>query len=279
MKEISENVVIDASLSGVTVGVIKTPKGVIFIDSPLTPKDVQSWRTTAMKNDSGPSRVHILLDEHFDRTACAVPIKSPVFAHEKTSKAIQSRPTTFRFPASDTGSEWELYPEIGPMQWINPEITFTQSMKLELDDDIVVELDYHPGPSKGAIWVGMPYQKIVFIGDAVIVEEPPFLENADIDLWLETLELLKSDTYKDYTIISGRSGVIERNDIQEQIKFLNFVQKRLEKFSIKAIDAGQVEKLAASLLETFPTKTKRIQEHYKARLKWGINQYYGRSVR
>jgi glyoxylase-like metal-dependent hydrolase (beta-lactamase superfamily II) len=278
MKEISENVIIDTSLSGVTVGVIKTPKGVIFIDSPLTPKDVQSWRTIAVKTDSGPSRLQILLDEHFDRTACAVPIKCPVLAHEKTSKAIQSRPSTFRLPTSDTGSEWELYPEIGPMQWINPEITFTQAMKLELDDD-VVELDYHPGPSKGAIWVGMPGQKIVFIGDTVVVEEPPFLENADIDLWLEELEILRSDKYKGYTIISGRSGVIEKNDVQDQIRFLNLAKKRLEKFSTKIIDAGQVEKLAISFLETFPTKTKRIQEHYKARLKWGINQYYGRTIR
>jgi glyoxylase-like metal-dependent hydrolase (beta-lactamase superfamily II) len=278
MKEINENIVIDTTLSGVTVGVIKFPKGVIFIDSPLTPKDVQSWRTTAMKNDSGPSRLHIVLDEHYDRTACVIPIKSPVLAHEKTSKAIQSRPTFFRFPTSDTGSEWELYPEVGPMQWINPEITFTQSMKLELDDD-VVELDYHPGPSRGAIWVGMPSPKIIFIGDTAVVEQPPFLENADIEQWLEALALLKSDQYKDYTIISGRSGVIERNAIQEQMKFLSTVQKRLEKFSGKAIDSAQLEKIATSLLEEFPAKTKKIQEHFKARLKWGISQYYGRSVR
>lgn len=164
------------------------------------------------------------------------------------------------------------------MQWINPEITFTQSMKLELDDD-VVELDYHPGPSRGAIWVGMPGPKIIFIGDTAVVEQPPFLENADIEQWLEALALLKSDQYKDYTIISGRSGVIERNAIQEQMKFLSTVQKRLEKFSGKAIDSAQLEKIATSLLEEFPAKTKKIQEHFKARLKWGISQYYGRSVR
>ena len=277
MIEINEHVMIDNSLSGVTVGVIKSSKGVIFIDSPLTPKDVQSWRTTAMKNDSGPGRLHILIDEHFDRTACVVPIKSPVLAHEKTSKAISSRPTTFRFPPADTGSEWELYPEIGPIQWIYPEITFTQSMKIEMDDD-VVDLDYHPGPSKGAIWIGLPQLNIVFIGDAVVVKEPPFLENADIDQWLETLNILKSDRYKDYTMISGRSGVIDRNDIQEQIKFLNMVKKRLEKFTSKEMDGNQVEKLATSFLDIFPTKNKRTQEHYKARLKWGISQYYSRTM-
>ena len=277
MIEINEHVMIDNSLSGVTVGVIKSSKGVIFIDSPLTPKDVQSWRTTAMKNDSGPSRLHVLMDEHFDRTACTVSIKSPVLAHEKTSKAISSRPTTFRFPASDTGSEWELYPEIGPMQWIYPEITFTQSMKIEMDDD-VVDLDYHPGPSKGAIWLGLPQLKIVFIGDAVVTKEPPFLENADIDQWLETLEILKSDPYKNYTIISGRSGVIDKNDIQDQIKFLNQVKKRLEKYTSKEMDANQIEKIATGFLDMFPTKTKRTQEHYKARLKWGISQYYSRNM-
>ncbi len=277
MIEINEHVMIDDSLSGVTVGVIKSSKGVIFIDSPLTPKDVQSWRTTAMKNDSGPSRLHVLMDEHFDRTACVVPIKSPVLAHEKTGKSIIGRPTTFRFPSSDTGSEWELYPEIGPMQWIYPEITFTQSMKIEMNDD-VVDLSYHPGPSKGAIWLGLPQLKTLFIGDAVVTKEPPFLENADIDQWLETLDLLKSSEYKDFTIISGRSGVIDKDDIQEQIKLLTQIKKKLEKYVSKEMNVNLVEKLALSFMDMFPAKTKRLQEHYKARLKWGINQYFSKNI-
>ena len=277
MIEINEHVMIDNSLSGVTVGVIKSPKGVIFIDSPLTPKDVQSWRTTAMKNDSGPSRLHVLMDEHYDRTASVVPIKSPVLAHEKTSKSISSRPTTFRFPSSDTGSEWELYPEIGPLQWIYPEITFTQSMKIEMDD-AVVDLDYHPGPSKGTIWLGLPQLKIVFIGDTILTKEPPFLENADIDLWLDALNILKSNEYKNFTIISGRSGVIDKEDIQDQIKLLTQIKKKLEKYISKEMNANLIEKLAVGFLDMFPAKAKRIQEHYKARLKWGINQYFSKNM-
>lgn len=278
MKEISENVIIDDSLSGVTVGVIKTPKGVIFIDSPLTPKDVQSWRTTAMKTDSGSSRVQVLLDEHFDRTATVVPIKSPVISHEKTSKAIQARPSTFRFPTSDTGSEWELYPDIGPMQWISPEITFTNNLLLEWDEDVAI-LEYHPGPSKGCSWVKIPGTKILFIGDTVVAGEPPFLENADLEQWLEELESLKSEQFKDFIIISGRSGIIEKADIQAQIKFLHQLNKKIEKFSAKNIESGQLDKFIAGLLENFPTKTKKLQEHYHARLKWGISQYYTKNIR
>lgn len=278
MKEISETVVIDTSFSGVTVGVIKTPKGVIFIDSPLTPKDVQSWRTIAMKNDGGSTRIQILLDEHFDRTACSVPIKCPIIAHEKTCKAIQNRPSNFRLPTSNTGSEWELFPEIGPMQWLNPEISFSTSMKLEWEEDSA-RLDYHPGAAKGAIWVTLPSQKIIFVGDTVVAGEPPFLENADLDLWLEALEFLKSDEYKGYTIIGGRSGVVEKKDIQEEIKLLTQIKKRLEKFSSKNLDAGQLEKFAMGLIDAFPGKTKKIQEHYRARLKWGISQYFNRNMR
>jgi len=278
MIEISENVIIDTSLSGVTVGVIKTPRGVIFIDSPLTPKDVQSWRTTAMKTDSGSSRVQVLLDEHFDRSATTVPIKSPVLAHEKTCKAIQARPSTFRLPTSYTGSDWELYPDIGPMQWIIPEITFTNNMLLEWDEDVAI-LEYHPGPSKGCSWVKIPGARILFVGDTVIAGEPPFLENADLEPWLQELDLLKSDEFKEFTIISGRSGIIDKTDIQTQIKFLNLLKKRLEKFSAKNIEVTQLEKFTASLMESFPTKTKKVQEHYNARLKWGISQYYTKNIR
>jgi len=277
MIEIRENIIIETTLSGVTVGAIKTPEGVIFIDSPILPKDVQFWRTMIMKNDCGPLRLHILLDEHFDRTACVVPIKSPVVAHEKTGKAIQNRPTTLRFSVSATGGDWELYPEVGPIQWTNPEITFTQSIEIELDED-PIKLDYHPGPARGAIWVSLPIQKVVFVGDAVVAGEPPFLENADIDQWLEALELLKSNSYKGYTIISGRSGVIGKKEIQEQIRFLNLVRKRMEKFSAKTIGVEQLEKLTLNLLEAFPTPTKKLQEHYKARLNWGLSHYYSHSI-
>jgi len=278
MQEINENIIIDTSMSGVTVGVIKTVRGVLFIDTPLTPKDVQSWRTIAMKNDGGSTRIHVLLDEHFDRTTSTIPIKVPVIAHEKTSKAIQGRPSNFRLPSVDTGSEWELYPEIGPLQWIVPEITFSSEMKLEWDNDMA-ELDYRPGPSRGAIWIDLPNYKVIFVGDAVVAGEPPFLENADLDQWLEILDILKSNDYKNYTIVSGRSGVVGKNEINDQIKFLNLVKKKLEKYSSRSIDAAQLDKFAISLLDNFPTKTKKMQEHYKARLKWGISQYFNRTLR
>ncbi len=278
MKEISGNVLIETSLSGVTVSVIKTPKGVVFIDSPLTPKDVQSWRTVAMKNNGGHNRVQVLLDEHFDRTTCSLPIKIPVIAHNSTSKSIQNRPSNFRLPPSNTGSTWELYPEIGPMQWIIPEISFTSTMNLEWDDGIA-RLEHHPGPSKGGIWVIISHQKIVFVGDAVLVKEPPYLENANIERWIENLELLRSTTYKDFKIISGRNGIVESGDIQEQIKLLNQIKKRLDRYATKGMDSTQTEKIVASFIDNFPTRTKKMREHFESRLRWGIQQYFNRNIR
>jgi len=50
-------------------------------------------------------------------------------------------------------------------------------------------LEQHPGPSSGAIWVTVPDDKVVFLGDAVLKNQPPFIAHADLPAWIEALEL------------------------------------------------------------------------------------------
>ena len=66
-------------------------------------------------------------------------------------------------------------------------------------------IEHHPGPAPGAIWVEIPSKKIVFVGDAVVEHQPPFLADADLPAWIETLSVLRIPKYRDYTIVSGRS--------------------------------------------------------------------------
>jgi hypothetical protein len=50
-------------------------------------------------------------------------------------------------------------------------------------------------------------EKVIFIGDAIVANEPPFLAHADIDEWIVSLEFLQKN-YKNFSIISGRGGPI-----------------------------------------------------------------------
>jgi len=273
MKEITENIMLETEFEGVTVGAIRTPEGVVMIDTPLNPKEAQSWRTTCARLTSGSDRLLVLLDEHFDRTAGARVMRCPIIAHDRTAQAIASRPSSSRPQVSRTGAAWESCQEITTIHWVQPEITFTNTMQIDWGDESI-QLEYHPGPSRGSIWVILPQQNIAFVGDTVMPGQPPFLASAEINSWMESLELLKSRQFKDYSLICGRGILAAKEDILELQKFLKSAQKTLEKLSATQATTTDAEESGMAMVEGFAYKNKAELELYRIRLAYGLSQYY-----
>jgi glyoxylase-like metal-dependent hydrolase (beta-lactamase superfamily II) len=180
----------------------------------------------------------------------------------------------FKAQSDDTGADWELLTGLGNIRWTPPEITFTQQMTIYWSDSPVV-LEHHPGPSAGASWVCVPDARVVFIGDAVVPNQPPFLANADIPAWVESLKLLLSSAYRGYTIVSGRNGVVNVDDIREQVKFLKRVDARLERLAGKKQLPAATESLVSTLLDEFEIPVTRRQQ-YTHRMRYGLLHYYTR---
>jgi glyoxylase-like metal-dependent hydrolase (beta-lactamase superfamily II) len=273
MKEIADGVIIETGFSGVTLGAVQTSQGVIMIDTPLYTKDSQSWRTTVSKSGIGLERLLVILDEHYDRTISARLMRCSVITHENTAQSIASRPSNVRMPISLTGCDWEKLGNLGPLHWIRPEITFSLKMRVEWSDD-PVELEFHPGPANGAIWVVLSRRKVAFVGDTVTPNQPPFLASANINDWLETLKYLKTAIFREYLVIGGRSGLVTKEDVKVQIGFLKIVKKKLEKLASINANQDAVEKIALELAASFQPKSNKVRELYETRLRWGMIQYY-----
>ena len=189
MDSISKQVFIEDQYPGVTLGVINLSRGLVQIDAPPSPEDGRSWRAALMGLSSGPERILINLDAHPDRTLGVRTMDCSVIAHEETAEVFRNRPSTFKSQSDETGANWETIPGLAGTRWVPPEISFTQAMTLQWGDTPLL-LESHPGPNAGAIWVILPDEKIVFVGDAVLNNQPPFLFNADLPAWLETLGTL-----------------------------------------------------------------------------------------
>ncbi len=273
MKEISDNIMLETEFEGVTVGAIQTPQGIVMIDTPLNPKEAQVWRTTCSRMTGGSDRLLVLLDEHFDRTAGARVMRCPIIAHDRTAQAVASRLSSARPPVNRTGSAWESCQEITTIHWVSPEITFTNTMQINWGDE-PIQLEYHPGPSRGSTWVVLPQQHIAFIGDTVMPGQPPFLASADIVAWLEAIEMLKSREFKDFTLICGRGILATREDILELQKFLKSAQKTLEKLSASQATTSDAEASGFAMAEEFSSKNKSEMDLYRTRLAYGLSQYY-----
>src|SRR5512138_176217 len=274
MDAIAKNVYIEDKYLGVTLGVITQPRGLIQIDAPPSPEDGRIWRASLMGMGGGPERVLINLDSHPDRTLGARSMDCTVIAHEKTALAFRNRPNTFKAQGDETGANWEAIPGLGSVRWAPPEISFMEKMTLHWGDSPIL-LESHPGPSAGAIWVILPEEKVVFVGDAVTKGQPPFLAHASLPEWIETLKLLLEPAYKGFAIVSSRGGVITPQVVRNQAEILKRINDKVEKLGAKKSAPAAVEKLADQLLKDFKAPAAR-QKQYAHRLRYGLNHYYAR---
>jgi len=256
----------------VTLGVITLQRGLIQIDAPPAPEDGRSWRAALMGMGSGHERVLINLDSHPDRTLGVRGMDCTVIAHEKTAQAFHNRPNTFKAQGDETGANWEAIPGLGSVRWAPPEISFGQQLTLHWSESPVV-LESHAGPTAGAIWVILPNEKIVFVGDAVMKGQPPFLAHADLPAWIESLDILQGPDFKGYTVVSGRGGVVTPQALRTQSENLKHIQDKLEALGKKRAAITATDKLAEQLLKDYKAPVAR-QKQYAHRLSYGLRHYF-----
>ncbi|MDZ4158423.1 MAG: MBL fold metallo-hydrolase [Anaerolineaceae bacterium] len=274
MQEISPGVYIDNGYAGVTVGAINWVHGLILIDAPFRVDDIRSWRSALLTLGGGMDRLLINLDAHLDRTLGVRSLNCTVIGHERMVEVFQARPLTIKIQPGQTGEEWELWNSLGSIRWMPPEITFSHQLTIHSDNNPVL-IEHHPGPAPSAAWVALPEKRILFVGDAVIPNQPPFLANAELSLWIEQLNLLLSPAYKHWLIISGRGGLVTTEDIRRQLRYLEKVEKLLANLASRNTLPADIVKHIPSLLSGFDIPEERANL-YQQRLRHGLSSLYSR---
>ena len=277
MEKIGNGIFIENAYSGVTLGGLIQPFGTIFIDAPLRAEEGRMWRATLNGLGGGNNRLLVNLDAHPDRTLGARIMECTILAHQKTAQVFRSRPSVFKGQNADSGSEWETYDEAVGTRWAVPDITFSQRIVLHWGGPDII-LEHHAGPTPGAIWVDIPETMTVFVGDCVLADQPPFLANADIPTWIESLDVLES-SYQGYTIISGRGGAIPFDAVQKLRNQLALIQNELERIaSHDNVDATEI--LIPMVLNIQESSGHSgLEEQYAQRLRHGLAQYFMRHYR
>lgn len=271
MKQIENGIYYEDTYPGVTLGAIIFPNGTIMIDSPLQAEDARSWRAMLFNISSSTKRFLVNLDAHPDRTLGSRAMESTIIAHTKTAEELKIRPSVFKGQNLVSGSEWEINERVIGTRWTHPVITLNTQILLHLNEAEVI-IEHHPGPSPGSIWVIIPSAKVVFIGDTVVPNQPPFLSQADLPAWIETLNLL-SKSFSNYTIISGRGGTVAIETVRSQKSYLTKVMKGLVRLANREAPPEKTESLVNRLLKDFKIPPYR-KTQYINRLQYGLFHYY-----
>lgn len=277
MQEIIKGIYVENSYLGVTLGAINLDHGLILVDAPPRAEDSRSWRATLANLGGGVDRLLVNLDSHVDRTLGARAMECTIVAHEKTAQVFRNRPITFKAQSGATGAEWEQISGLGSVRWAPPELTFTERLSINWSGSPLI-LEHHPGPNPGAIWIDYPAARVLFVGDVIMHDQPPFLANADLAAWIESLQLLLSMTYQDYFLISGRGGVVIASDVKAQLFYIQEIKSQIEELAERKAPPEATEEIIPHLLSPldYPAYYK---EKYTQRLKWGLYHYYIRRNR
>jgi glyoxylase-like metal-dependent hydrolase (beta-lactamase superfamily II) len=272
MQEIENGIYINDDYPGITLGALIYPHGAILVDAPPHPDDGRAWAGIVRSMGTGANRLLAVLDSHPDRAIGLRAMDTPVIAHELTARALEDRPAIFKGQNPDTGAEWELCEGLSGIRWGKPSITFTEQAIIEWGDQTFY-LEHHPGPAPGASWLIVPELAVVFVGDVMTVGQPPFLADADIDEWVDSLDLLLTRPYKDYLIVSSRGGVVDHDELREMRRFLKETQRRLDRFDERGADPEETANTVDNLLTRFDFPAER-KDFYTRRLTHGLRQYY-----
>jgi hypothetical protein len=86
------------------------------------------------------------------------------------------------------------------------------------------------------------------------------------------------NAYQDFTIVSGRSGIVPYSAIQEQRNLLESIEAQLEALAQKQAAPEAVETLIQPILTALNAPVER-QKQYTQRLAFGLRHYYTRRYR
>ncbi len=269
MQELTPNVSIQQNALGLYTGIIQTKDGNILIDSPYRTEDHKNWGNRNVKSDA---IFLVLLDTQYDRTLSAKGCDCIIISQSDYLLPAKPRQQAVKLQeellgAGDgheqTGSSSRPYA---------PEISFDKNMNLFFGGSEIF-LEHHPGSNVAGIWAVLPQEKVIFVGDSVMVNQPPFLAYSEPAAWAADMKILASRAFKGYQIVSSRAGIVTQDQVRAMGKLMTFIQTSICTLKEKNADLD-------TYLELIPRILKRIEyspsdgELFFNRLRWGLTTYY-----
>jgi glyoxylase-like metal-dependent hydrolase (beta-lactamase superfamily II) len=275
-------VVTETRWRGLAAAAILGRRGALCLDAPLQPLEADEWIAELRSKGAARLAFVVQMDSSPERAVAVANLRAlpqagavTVVAHQHTAEVMRTPPDSLRtgavlatMGAGFQGGEFALPP------WVRPQITFTERLTFHWDRT-EVDLIHVPGVNPGALWVHLPEEKVLFVGDALTVNMPPYLGEADIPAWLEALGRLRHAPYKGARLFSGRGGWVAPAHVVRFATFLRAVQHRLESLKSKSEPQKDLTRAAASLSAYFHfPRDRRLM--VESRLRLGLQALWER---
>ncbi len=268
MEAISPYISIERNGIGLYVGLIHYDFACLQIDANFHPQDLPFFRLAGEKNHNLLC-FQVLLDTNYDRVLSTKGSDSITITQSHAA-------TTGRVKTTAKSQDEQLtfldMHETPTSRWVPPEILYQTDLALALGN-LEILFEHRAGSNHAGTWVRIPQEKVIFVGDSVVVNQSPFLAYANLSIWEEDLKYLQGKQFENYRIVSSRSGIVEANDVQKMAKLIAFIHTLIEPLDAKKSVIDEYHALIPKIMKKFEL-TPNESELYFNRLRWGLSTYF-----
>lgn len=274
MEELAPNIFVETTYEGVNVGAVVTKGGIICIDAPSYPRDARHWVTRLSQLNPRPIKFAILTNAHGDRILNTRWLDAPIVAHEKAAEKLNNYDKRYPQHLLDSLAQRNLMAgkELvnGPVD--RAAISFNKTITIIADDYHLI-LSHTPGPSPGNTWVYIPETGILFTGDSISVDTPPFIGELWINEWLQSLtETL--DHYDVQYLVPGRGSVSTPDQaVPQLVDYLTYIEENIRRLILEDKKREAAIFLEGKLLAMYPTGD-LPQEWLQKQIRLGLERAY-----
>jgi len=253
IREIAPDVFVETEYHGANVGFVLSGEGVILVDSPMLPKQARHWLKEIRKRTGEPVRYIINTDHHRAHIVGNQYFPGAnVIAHENAWKEMRSYGDSFRTRLlnmyrdrmPDAVAEWEE-----SLQIVKPHITFTnRSVMFKGDKEIhLITVGGHT-PATSVVY--LPHERLLFAGDVVVTNRPPFLSQGNTKEWLEALTYLRKLRYD--ILIPGHGELTGKEATQKMSEYLRMIRRRVRTAYQSGLSKGDTARSLSHLVRFWP---------------------------
>jgi cyclase len=206
MEQIAPGVYVESRYASGNVGAILTGAGVVCVDVPMLPSDVDHWRAQIASVTDEPITVLIQTDYDQVRVISTYLLDVPLIAQDATWDKMK----TYSSDKVLNQIQDILRPDVGEINWRArmPDITFSEKLLLHKGKREIHVL-YGGGHSPATCMVYIPEESLIFAGDTVFCNMHPTMTQAETKQWLSTLTTLRKMSVG--TIIPGHGSLCEKD--------------------------------------------------------------------
>jgi cyclase len=253
VQEIAPNVLVETGYHGANVGCIITGEGVILIDAPMLPDEARAWRAEIEQRtdqeilyviNTDHHRGHVMGNQYFPTAT--------VIAHEFAWKNMKSYGESFRtrllnlyrnrIPSAV--QEWEQNLKI-----VEPKITFTDRTVFYKGDK---EIHLIPvgGHTAATTVIYLPRDRVLFAGDLVVTDRPPFLSQSSTKRWLKALAYVRKLRYD--VLVPGHGELSGKEATEKMSEFLRMVRSNVRSAYHAGLSKADTARSLKDLIHFWP---------------------------